>query len=89
MKTPQELLPAIRRENPGTVVLFREQDIVLAFGKDAYFLKQVALHIPIVLDCETYRAELPIERLDSVLHALVKNGHRVTVCERTGSEVLA
>jgi len=76
----------IKRENPGSILLFRVGDFYELFHDDA---KVGARVLRLTLTTRDKRSENPIlmagfphHSLDGYLHKLIKAGHRVAICEQ-------
>src|SRR5699024_8645987 len=75
----------VKAENPDAILLFRVGDFYETFGEDA---KLVSQELGITLTKrnngadQTPLAGFPYHALDTYLPKLVKNGHRVAVCDQ-------
>lgn len=76
----------IKDKNPGTILLFRVGDFYETFGEDAVL---VSKELGITLTKrnnggdDTPLAGFPFHALDNYLPKLVRQGHRVAVCDQT------
>lgn len=72
---------SIRNKYPGAVVLLKISGDYTAFGDHAEIIHRLTGHCLTTLPGMGTICSFPIAETDSVLHKLVKAGHKVAICE--------
>jgi DNA mismatch repair protein MutS len=81
----QQVMAAAKQRHPGVLILVFDSDFYECFGEDARVVSRL-LEVPLIGRAGTPVCKIPHEGLAQSLAVLIRNGHRVAICDPANKE---